>query len=658
MKRYLPLLFAVILFSCASSQRTIFLKTPTADQRDSIDVEAYETRYGKYDGVYLDIDESIEHSGMSARGMFGTSWDYHYVIHRKYLVLNPDAQDLTTFTLRTYRHANIGTLYLRVTSPDGSVKQYGIKDLVKETVSEYVVSYKFIFPAIVKGSLIEEGFEMGYNGLRNWPSLQEDIPLQFSIPCERVAFTFAYPDWWEIRMKRISPTDTIPYKFTHDPESRKNVFSCVAHNVRAVKDEPYDPYFKEMAAYMEFMVSSFEMGDLHYAAPKDWTELISRYRTGLTDREGRGLFSSRVENVTEDLVKGKTDQLEKLTTILDYVQTNIEAANDSKNRDFADVLKDKKGDSYEVTGLTNMMLKKAGLETDFVMVHSAKEGYFDSSYYSFDQLSIPAIEARVGGTEYVLLPYRKDIPYDYVPEYLQGQRCVVVSDAAQAMFTTIPSGSPTRNSVSEGYKLVIGADGLINVEETKTIQGSYAYFLREYLSDLKETEKDKFIKELITYSEGKVNITSHVLENEKEYKKPLVLRYTYTIDNLVTLTPDEVLFHTAGLFAPTSLKAFRVESEERTSPIRIYNDEEYVKEIEVRYPDTWELKTPLHPLEIENMFGTLKVDVTNSGHLLKVHQRRFLKRNSQLKDRIVELAKLTGSKTSTVLPTVVFGKNP
>lgn len=626
--------------------------------RDSVDVKAYEAKYGKYDGVYLDIDESIEHSGTSTRMAYGsTTWDYNYVLRRKYLVLNPDIQYLTTFSLSTYSSGKIGTLYLQVTSPEGTVTRYGLKDLIKETASKSVIKYKFIFPNVVKGSIIEEGYEVSYDGFRTW-DLDQDVPLQFRIPCERVAFTYAFPDWWAIRMKKISPTDTIPYTTTRDPENHKVVISCTVHNVPAVKDEPYDPYFKEVARYMEFMVSSFQMGQLSYTSPKDWTDLVSRSRTRLTDREGRGLFSSRVEETTRNLIRGKNTDLEKLTTILDYVQSTIEIANDTEDRDFADVLKEKKGDSYEMTGLTNMMMKKAGLTTNFIMVHSAKQGYFDPDYYSYGQLSIPAIDAKVDGREFVLLPYRKDIPYDDIPDYLQGQTYIVVSDDPHATFSTIPSGSQTKNSIHERFSLVIGADGMITVEETKTIEGWYAYFLRELFVDMNKTEKDKFIKEMITYSEGQVKMTTDTLENEKEYKKPLVLRYSYSIDNLITLTPEEVLFHTAGLFAPTSLKDFRVESEERSGPIRIYNDDEYVKELEVRYPDAWELKSALQPTTIENMFGSLKVDVENSGHVLKVKQLRFLKRNSQPKERIAELAKLAGSKTSTVLPTIVFAKKP
>jgi len=87
-------------------------------------------------------------------------------------------------------------------------------------------------------------------------------------------------------VKNIGRNDSIPYIVRRDPEHRKTILTCTASNVPAVKNEPYDPYFKEMAKYLEFMVTSFEMGNARYTAAKDWSDLISRNRKSLTDREG------------------------------------------------------------------------------------------------------------------------------------------------------------------------------------------------------------------------------------------------------------------------------------------------------------------------------------------------------------------------------------
>jgi hypothetical protein len=293
-----------------------------------------------------------------------------------------------------------------------------------------------------------------------------------------------------------------------------------------------------------------------------------------------------------------------------------------------------------------------------MMVHSAAEGYFDSTYHSFDQLSIPVVDAWVAGKEYVILPYRKGIQYDIIPDHLQGQVAMAISSTSDSRLTTIPTGVNGRNQIQEEFDLTIGADGIVSVRESKSIDGSFARYLREYFADMKQSERDKFLKELISYSEGQVKIDTCILENEKDYKKPLLLRYAYSIDNLVTLTPDEVLFHTAGLFAPTSLKRFRVEAEDRDNPIRIYFDEDYGKAITLRFPENWELKMPPPQAAITNAFGSLTRELTLTGHTLTVKQSRLLKRSAAPREKIGELAELTGSKSKVILPTLMFTRKP
>jgi hypothetical protein len=659
MKTFLPLLLALILSSCVISQRTLFLAPPPTGRVDSIDVADYEKRFGKYDGIYLESEKLIEHSGVTGGLMNGVdSWGYSTIARQKVLVLNPNAERLTTFRLTLGKRTEISALYLQMTHPGGAPIRYGVKDLIKQSPSPKTVEYTFIYPNVVKGTIIEEGIDLTYQGAASASSLYEDIPLQYSLPCEKLTFTYAFPDWWTVRVKKIGMNDTIPYSVDIDSVLHKRTLRYAARNVPPILDEPYSPFFKEMARYFQLMVTSLRMGSFEYSAPQNWSNLVKRSEGRLTDREGRGLFSSRVQKTTEELTNAKASQLEKLVAIVEYVQANIEFVYEIKVRDFADVLKDKKGDAFEITGLTNMMLQKAGLQSNFLMVHSAVEGYFDPQFYSYEQFGTPAVGVFVEGKEYVILPYYKDIPYDHIPDYLLGQTAIVVSKSPTGNLTMIPESAGTKDRVDESFNLLIGEDGIVTVEETKTIQGSYAHSLRRELAEMKPAGRDQFLKDLISYSEGQVKILSYDVISEKEYRKPLVLRYTYTIDNLVTLASDEVLFHTAGLFAPASLKRFRVEAENRANPIKIFYDEEYVKSITLRYPTHWVLKSPPQPLALQSAFGSLKREIELAGNTLAVKQSRVLKRGVAPKEKARELSELTGSTSSIVLPTLMFSRKP
>src|SRR5947207_1778684 len=129
MKYILCIIVACAVISCSSSQRITYLQVPAETKGDTVDVAAYEKKYGKYDGVFLIHDESIEHSGTSTNsfldpGGASVKWEFHRVVRHKYVVLNPDNQELTTFELGASARANIGTLYLLVASPTGTITRF------------------------------------------------------------------------------------------------------------------------------------------------------------------------------------------------------------------------------------------------------------------------------------------------------------------------------------------------------------------------------------------------------------------------------------------------------------------------------------------------------------------------------------------------------
>ena len=131
----------------------------------------------------------------------------------------------------------------------------------------------------------------------------------------------------------------------------------------------------------------------------------------------------------------------------------------------------------------------------------------------------------------------------------------------------------------------------------------------------------------------------------------------YNIYNLVTVTPDEVIFQTGGLFSPSSNVKTKIDTEERVNPIRIYSDEKYIKNISIEFPKNWALTSTLKNLEKENEFGKIKgVYTVNPGNI-QVAQERLLLKSHKPKEMIDELLEITGRKSQLYIPTMIFKIN-
>ena len=651
------ILLVFIFSSCSVSRRITHIQYVPSDsllQKDRINVAEYEKKYSKYDGVYLFVKNVMEHSGTKSSFGFG-GWKYHRIKNIKYVVLNPDAAYLTTFSQTFHPKAQINSLYIVTIDLAGEIKKYSMSDLFEEKDSYGYLTYKFSLPGIKKGSIIEEGIDITYNANQVMPPIEYDVDLQYQLPCEKLEFDFAYPDWWKIITKKIGPLTNINYTVNYDEKDNKNIITYKAENIPAIPQEPFSPYFLEVAKYLKIKITNLDAG-YKYSSPKDWQEYASQFRRYAMNNEG--IFSSSVRSKTNELIENCKTPIEKLEAILSYVQENIEIANDYRKRDFLDVIEDSQGSIYEICGLTQAMLSKADLQTDYLLIHSAQSGYFDEDYISFDQLSIPAVKVDIDNKSYVVLPYFKNLPINHIPPFIQDQTALIVSNdkMRNGKFWTLPPGNMADNSFKEKYNLELKNDGIISVKEEKIIAGSFAYDIREYISKLKEEEIKKYLESLLTYTDGNVHINTYKIENQQDYKLPLILKLEYDINNLLTLTPDEVIFQTGGLLSPSSLLKIKIDPKERINPIKINYDQTFEKQISVKFPSEWTVTTSLKELKVDNEFGFTKGEYKISEGNIAFDETSKLHQCFKPKEKISDLLDIIGSSSKFNIPDIIFKK--
>jgi len=662
-KRLLPLIMLGLLFaSCTSSKRLSYLIEPeiNPNQAKKIDVAKYDSLYAGYDGVYLYDESTIEHSGIKESasqglgsllgGLVGSitkEWTFSRIEKTEYVILNPNNRYLTTVSIGW----KPDKLYVHVTNPDGTIRRYDMTSFAEETDPEGRKMYRLALPNIVKGSIVEKAWEEAYQINYRLPSLEHDIDLQFRIPCESLVVTYAYPDWWQIQVKKVAKGKTAGYRLVEDPEHKKKILSYSTADVPAVADEPYSPFFKELANYLEFQVTDLAMKGYTYKSTSSWDKFAERFRKYALKKSGKG--KDQLEEKARALAENCTTPLEKIDAVRQYINDSISMWSGDYDGNYPKVMKEGKGNPFEITGLAQALLEHMGFLPEYFLMHSAEDGYFDATYVSASQAYMPGLGIKVDSTLYVLLPYLKNLPINLVPEQYQGQPAIVISEPV-ARQVTIPIGNHAENTQSELYDLSIGADGVVHVKETRKALGSVAYGLRETLADLRDDELRDTLKSFLTYSDGDVTLDSFRVDNMDAYQEPLVLEMQYTIDNLVTITPEEILFQTGGLLSPISNKQEKINPATRQNPIAIYNDQAYEKEITIRYPEAWQPSTVLADTTIENSFGSVTRSFAVDDDGVKIIQKVMLNKCFEPKERMNDLAQLISSKSLLDVPALVF----
>lgn len=650
--------------------------TLSRDSLTTVDVASYAEKYGEHDAVWLRYDKTIERASVDLARF--------NVVERRYLLLDPENDTLTTFEVTVPEGRRLDTLQLKTISPAGSTRTFAREDLNVER-EDHSTTYKMAYPRVTKGTVVQEVFQTATD--RSVPQYQRSVrvyfdeALQFPNPADSVSFTFSYPkDAWSTNTKQIRKGEDRLLEQEYNLEQGEKLYTYEARSVGPVAEEPFSPFYKDMANYV-----TLEQEYAHAPSEADqssWNDVADLFKEYAVDKDP--LLSRSVRRTTNDVVNEEEGPREKVESIMEYINDNIEVDPQAGTADFDELIDQKRGAPHLVTGLAQAMLEKAGIQSNYLAVHSAQNGTFDRSFVTPHEVRLPALRTTVERDTLFLFPFLEDLPMNLIPKTYQGQPALVVNPGAmrasseetstgnspntyqasrteevssagtEAVFSTIPRTSGAENVTDVRYDLQIKPSGEIEVTEKKTLRGAEAYEMRRSLQDLTEKERRNRLKEFLTYTDGDVEWTSREVIRQEAFDKPLEIRLQYTIDNLVTLTPKEVLFQTSGLFSPLTGTKKRVDPDGRTNPIQIYFTQTLKKHIRIQYPASWRLQTTLEDVSFNNRFGSITGTYETDDNTLVVDQEVTLQRSKDDADGFPDLLRLIGSGSKLQIPTLIF----
>jgi hypothetical protein len=303
------------------------------------------------------------------------------------------------------------------------------------------------------------------------------------------------------------------------------------------------------------------------------------------------------------------------------------------------------------------MLERAGMEARFLLVHTARDGYFDSNYVSPQQISVPGVRVMIDGEPVFLFPFLDDLPMGLIPLPLQGQTALAIGVETSIEFTDLPRTNIADVASTETYTVDIAENGRVTVTENRTLRGTEAYSTRKEVEEMTGEERIEYLKETVTYEDGELDWQTHEIANPDAYGEPLSMTLSYAIDNLVTLTPEEVIFQTSGLFSSLSGRTIKVNPAERRNPVSIAYPQRHEQEIVIRYPDAWSLQTEVENVAMENVFGSVESAVTAGDAELRAESTLTLKAGTQPKEEFSTLLELIGANSRLAIPTLIFTVN-
>lgn len=661
-KKILPvslLLLSWLFTSCSTSPRiTQKLIAPSDSAINAVkyDVGELEKKYPKQSVVFLSSAISYEHSGrkevFSMNNADFQNWQYHIVKTNQYVIMDKENPGASLISLNFWRYDQLNNIFVITKSPSGKIQRFVEKDFTKNIDENKLTTLKLNLPEIEKGTFVEHGYDLSMYARFTSPTTEYNFDVQKEYPIENLEIRFLFPEWWNIQTKKIAAKVPLPIEKDTILESNKQIFTYKNSMLPVRKQEPYAPYYREVSPYIQLKVKSLSRNPGFRDTPT-WDLLARDFERYVMDNDG--FFSTSVGSKTRALTENETSPFQKMKKIVTFIQQNIKVADDYVYRNFPDILEAKKGSTLEICGLTYYMLKKSGLDVDYLLIHSSNDGYFDPDYISFSQFDMPAVRVSIDNSFYIVFPYNKFLPVEQILDELTNETALVISkNNNNGKRWIIPDLRSATDSTHQKVSLKIERDGKVIVTDTKIFHGSSAYAIRSRFADLNHDEKEKGFQKYFTSSDLKISDFKYEIKNLEEIEKDLVVELTYSISNLVTITPEEILFQTGGLLSPVNLYSQKIDTTERINPIEISHTEVFAKDVTVFYPEGWGVQTILKDTIVQNKFGSSTEKFSTSTGVININQNTRLEKSKGEKSEISLLFDIINGDQRRNLPVIVF----
>ena len=651
----LPLFLAGCVFQ-GKRRYTLDRQESSHIQFRALETDHYAEKYPEEDGVYLFREEMVE---LVHRAPWNGHPSYHawHTEAMRYLILNPENDELTTFDLEVDEDMELKKIYINLIAPDGSVREFGLQDMNVEIDSRGNQRYRLAYPGVVRGTVVDAGYETLEDPIQTG-TYHHELSLQYSMPCERLSVRYVHPKGWEVAVQGgeyDEPQWRESYSREIDKDRGIKIAAYDAWNVPPLYDEPYSPYRGERLRRLEGVVQSAWMADYHVRMmPSSWDSYGSTMISGMladNDPDER-----QIRQHVDTLLDRNADDRTKVEGIITWFNENVRLRSLDRSIEYdpVEVIGRGEGRTQEITALAGLMMLNAGLDTDFLLVHSAFDPPVEVGFIAPGLYYTPALSVEVGDSTLYLFPWIKNYPIGHIPSFLQQQPALALSTDGFREETTVPESDLTKSVTSSTYDVEIDREGVATVVEKRRLEGEAAFFLRRRTENLDGDELEERMKDLVIYEGGEVDFKGYDIENREEFDRPLIITLRYTIDGMVTVTPDEAIVRIEELFSPSFSYTRKVRSSERKNPIRIYTDEEINKRVTLRVPENWRVGPLPDDLREETSFGIATASYSYRPGELTATYSRSLRRSERPAEHYQELLLLIGKDSKLNLSTLVF----
>lgn len=511
--------------------------------------QSEEFTFGKIDKADLEMEVYALDSGASAvfllnKGevMFNKNDYYMYMDrHVRIKILKEDGLSRGDLELRYLKGANVVKLNAATYNiENGKVVTTKIskKSWVDEKINDNVRSKKLSFPDVKVGSVIEYSYHQKLSSFDNLPTWT----FQLSSPVRYSEYRIEIPEYGQYQPGLQGYIRPALYN------SSGGYYHLIFKDVPALKKEPFVATMENFRSKIEFEIKSFSAPGYGTRVFMENWEAINKTLNEDDD------FGGAIDNMgqlrkifPED--KGWGNDVESLESIFNYVRDHFKwnERNAIVIQDSPKVLWEKaEGDNADINLILTMFLRKAGIQTDPVILSTRRNGYLNRGLPLTNQFNYVVACANIAGKEYLLDATDKFRPYNVMPDRALNGYGFLISPAAGRWMDLGMNKEMDAKTITTNIKL--DDDDMLAGDVSIVASGTAAARFRKAIAKEAEKASDETSDDEADV-DGYVNnykvgeVSDFELTNAEDPAKSLQLTYNFSTETNIDFIGDKLFLN-------------------------------------------------------------------------------------------------------------------
>ncbi|QCW99021.1 DUF3857 domain-containing protein [Aggregatimonas sangjinii] len=414
--------------------------------------------------------------------------------------------------------------------------------LDKDQIFESELSYnynqtRFTMPNVKPGSIIEFKYQIVSPFIWNI----DEYRFQADIPIKRIEAQLRTPEGFNFRQNHKGYLIITP-KVETKRDSRINmnvvVRSFELKNVPALKEEPFVDNIDNYRSGAQFELASINIpGVLYKSYAHTWGDVAKTI--GSSDDFKNQLDKTRsFDDKLDNLLAGKTDQLEKAKGLFKHVKSTI-TWNGGDGKYFQNgikkTLKEKRGNAGDINLLLVAMMRYAGIDANPVVI-STKDNAIPF-LPTLERLNYTIAYAKIDGMDYFMDATAEFSDLNLLPIKDYNWKGLLI-DNEKMNWKQIDMVSPAKALNMYVMDINLQEDGSANgkYQSRFTNHGAYAFRLK-----YKDNNLDDFLVNRETEFDD-IEISDYQIENVETYEGPVSESFNYLLENSAEVIGEKIYF--------------------------------------------------------------------------------------------------------------------